>query len=200
MAQKPKLILGTASFGPVPYGAGVTKRIDLMEIEYILKAAKYGGIDILEGSELYGCDEVLSDKFELIYKVKHPYTINKVLRDVKRNRLMGLLYHHSQNSRAQDVKRYPNVDYSGASIYDSKQLTSQEEMIEVPLNIEDIRFANTIVPCKLVRSVFGRGELLKKYSVQECLDFVKNNPTIHGVIVGVNSLKEMNEILEAWNK
>jgi hypothetical protein len=197
--QKPKLILGTASFGPVPYGAGVTKRIDLMEIEYILKAAKYGGIDMLEGSELYGCDEVLSDKFELIYKVKHPYSISKAMVNLKRNRLMGLLYHHHQASKSQDMKHYPNVDYVGASVYDFKQLTGQEEMIEVPLNIEDTRFANITAPCKLVRSVFGRGELLKKYTVKECLAFVKNNPTVQGVIVGVNSLKEMNEVLEAWN-
>jgi hypothetical protein len=71
-------------------------------------------------------------------------------------------------------------------------------MVEVPLNLENHKFKGFTSPCKLARSVFGRGALLKQYSVKECLDYVKSISSVHAVVVGVNTVKEMEEILKAW--
>src|SRR5437879_4964770 len=100
-----KLILGTAEFNPqYPYGAGVTTPPTLEEIERILNCAHTGGIEILEGAESYHCDELLQDpRFELIYKVRHPYSIERVLHNVNRKRLLGLLYHHKIDTQAQPI-------------------------------------------------------------------------------------------------
>lgn len=195
-----KLILGTASFGPKPYGEGVTEPISLSDIASILEHAKHGGIKTLEGAEAYKCDAVLTNHFfDLIYKVTHPYSLDRVLESTGRHSLMGLLYHHGYESKSQLPLQHRRISYGGASIYSHKQLTGSEEMVEVPLNLENREFESFTAPCKLVRSVFGRGSLLKKYSVKECLDYVKSVPNVHGVIVGVNSVRELEEILKAWN-
>ena len=196
-----KLILGTASFGPVAYGEGVVEPPTSDEIARILDVAHKGGIRTLESAEAYKVDlDILSDpRFQLIYKVTHPYDLNTILVDFERDYLTGLLYHHSYESRAQMPIDDSRIQYRGASVYSHGQLSGQEDMVEVPLNIEDTTFKNLTSPCKLVRSVFGRGKLLKQYSVKECLDFVKANPTVHGVIVGVNAAREMEEILKAWS-
>lgn len=198
--QRPKLILGTAEFGPIAYGEGRTEPISLTDIRMILQAAKRGGISILEGAEAYDCDEVLQDlTFDLIYKVRHPYNLGRVLERTGRRELMGLLYHHSEVSRGNDVGNTRCIaGYWGASIYSYKQLNGNETMIEVPLNLENREFENLTAPCKLVRSVFGRGKLLETHTVKECLDYVKSLPNVHGVVVGVNSVRELEQILEAW--
>lgn len=198
---KPKLILGTAEFGPKPYGTA-KEPIALQEIDGILTLASKGGITILEGAEAYGCDAVLQNpKFDVIYKVTHPYSLNKVLKRLNRTELMGLMYHHGYKTAGQRLivgDRDNRCLYYGASIYQYTQHRGFEDIVEVPLNLEDNRFEKFTAPVKLVRSVFGRGELLKKYTVKECLDYVKSVPNVHGVVVGVNSKKELEEILKEW--
>jgi hypothetical protein len=197
-----KLILGTASFGPKAYGEGVTEPPTADEIKRILDIAFKGGIRILEGSEAYHCDWVFEDpRFQVIYKVTHPYSIIDVYQKIDPSRLLGLLYHHGHTTAAKSTKKGKGEYYVGSSIYDFEQIVGDEEMIEVPFNIEDVTFKDCLwdVPCKLVRSVFGRGKLLKTHSVKECLDFVKSDPSVHGVIVGVNSVAEIQEIIKAWN-
>lgn len=198
--QKPKLILGTANFGPKPYGV-LEKPLGLVDIRFILEFAKKHGITMLEGSELYGCDELLNDPtFDLIYKVKHPYNLGRVLERTGRKTLMGLMYHHSETTKAQKLHPHPAVGYQGASIYNFKQLLNTEDMVEVPLNLDDRTFEKADYDCKIVRSVFGRGELFKKYSVKECLDYIKGLSNVHGVVIGVDSVGQLEQVLEAWNK
>lgn len=194
-----KLILGTAEFGPVPYGTAKDP-VPLAEIDGILNLAAKGGITILEGSEYYGCDVVLQNpKFDVIYKVDSPYSLDRCLMNTGRNRFMGLLYHHHDaHTKAQMPQKDPRVSYVGSAVYSHSQILGSEDMIQVPLNIDNREFEKVTAPVKIVRSIFGRGELLKKYSVKECLDFVKGNPTVHGVIVGVNSKAELEEVLKAW--
>jgi aryl-alcohol dehydrogenase-like predicted oxidoreductase len=196
-----KLILGTASFGPKPYGEGVTEPVPLMEIAKILTCAYKGGIEILEGAESYNCDQMLQDRrFDLIYKVRHPYSIERVLHQTNRLHLMGLLYHHKLDTTAQMPLEHSQVAYRGSSVYAHKQILGSEDIIEVPLNLENREFERTTAKVKLVRSVFGRGKLLEKYSVKECLDFVHDIPNVHGVIVGVNNVRELEEILKHWHR
>jgi hypothetical protein len=194
-----KLILGTANMGPKPYGLQ-QQAIGFNEVRFILNAAKRYGITMLEGSEAYNCDDALQyGKFDIIYKVTHPYNLNRVLEGLSRTSLLGLMYHHGFETRAQTMTHDPRVTYTGASIYTAGQLSGTEQIVEVPLNIEKRDFESLTAPCKIVRSVFGRGELLKKYSVKDCLDYVKSIPNVHGVIVGVNNVKELDEVMKAWH-
>lgn len=194
-----KLILGCAEFGPKPYGTA-KEPISLAEVDRILTLASSAGIDILEGAESYNCDSVLQNpKFDVIYKVIAPFSLDRVLSRINKPRLLGLMYHHTKETQAQMPYNDIRVVYRGSSVYKHSQIFGSEEILEVPLNLENREFEKTTANVKLVRSVFGRGELLKKYSVKDCLDFVKSNPTVHGVIVGVNSKRELEEILKAWN-
>lgn len=200
MSHKAKLILGTANFGPQAYGQ-LKEPLSLTQIDILMDRARKYGIKILEGSELYQCDDVLSkQQFELIYKVKHPYSLATILSRLGRSRLLGLMYHHGFDTQSVDINRRGEVDYTGASIYKANQLTGYEQMVEVPLNLEQRQFEMEQYPCKIVRSVFGRGELLKKYSVKECLEYVCKNPTVHGVIIGVDNIKQLDEIMMAWKE
>lgn len=195
-----KLILGTAEFSPKAYGDGVTDPVSLNEVRMILNKAKQGGINILEGAEDYHCDEVLQDlRFELIYKVRHPYSLNTILERTQRTSLMGLMYHHWPEQKAFWPAKDPRVMYTGVSVYTHGQVHSHSDMVEVPLNLEDRRFEKLDATCKLARSVFGRGKLLKQYSVKDCLDYVKSLQNVHGVVIGVNSVKELDEVLKAWH-
>lgn len=194
-----KLILGTASLGPIAYGEGIVNPPSSEEVNKILDCAASGGIETLEGAEAYQCDPLLQDtRFNLIYKVTHPYDLNSKLVDLERDYLMGLMYHHSYTSRPQMPLLDARIQYIGASVYDYLQLIGSEGILEVPLNIEDGRFKAITAPCKLARSVFGRGTLLKQYSIKECLDFVKAIPSVHGIVVGVNSTTELEQILKVW--
>ena len=193
-----KLILGTAEFGPTPYGTA-KEPIALAEIDGILKMAHHAGIEILEGAESYKCDAVLQNpKFDIIYKVQSPFSLDRILGRINKSHLMGLLYHHTYETKGQMPYNDIRVIYRGSSVYKHQQILGSEEMIEVPLNLENREFEHTFAPVKIVRSVFGRGELLKKYTIKECLDFVKSNPTVHGVVIGVNSKQELEEILKNW--
>lgn len=200
MSQKPKLILGTANFGLKAYGQ-LSEPLSMNDISFILDYARKHGISLLESSELYDCDVALGrQEFDLIYKVKHPYNLDRIMEKLGRSSLLGLLYHHGYNTFKQEVRKDARVQYNGASVYHKDQLVGTEGMIEVPLNLENREFENTVYPCKIVRSVFGRGELLKRYTVKECLNYVKHNSTIHGVIVGVDSIKQLEEICRIWNE
>lgn len=194
-----KLILGTAEFGPKAY-ATAKEPLSLNLIRIIMNAAHHYGITTLEGAEDYHCDEVLKDlRFELIYKVRHPYNIHQVLENTGRRNLLGLMYHHWPTDRASQVMKHPALSYTGSSVYTHGQVSSSDEMVEVPLNLENKTFEKMTAPCKLVRSVFNRGELLKTKTVKECLDYVKSLPNIHGVVVGVNSVAELEEIVKQWH-
>lgn len=193
-----KLILGTAEFGPKAYGTA-TEPIPLAEVEKIFRIAYKGGIETLEGAESYKCDTLLQNTaFNVIYKVTHPYNLDGILKRLQRTRLTGLLYHHGFITPSQMPLQDVRIDYRGSSVYSHKQILGSEDIIEVPLNIENTEFEKVGATVKLVRSVFGRGELLKKYSVKDCLDFIKKNSTVHGVVVGVNSGRELEEILKYW--
>ena len=193
-----KLILGTANWSRRPYGL-LKEPLSLNLISQITDFARKNGITTLESAEAYGCDESLGHtSFDLIYKVTHPYNLNRIKEKLGRREFMGLLYHHGQDTRGVSMKQHLEVHYVGSSVYTRGQVDPNDQMVEVPLNLENREFENFVAPCKIVRGVFGRGELLKKYSIKECLDFIKGNKTVHGVVVGVDNIKQLEEILEAW--
>jgi hypothetical protein len=192
-----RLILGTAEFAPQGY-AGYPA-LSATEIGSILSLAKEGGINILDTADSYDCyaDLRLRAKGFCIYTKTRDWKVQLNWGD---NELRGILYHY-QNVEAPVelpfVHRWVNL---GVSVYNKSQLPANvSRILQVPFNLENREFAECFNDYRtvFVRSVFGRGELLKKYSIKECLDFVKAYRP-DGVIVGVRSTKELEDILTAW--
>lgn len=74
-------------------------------------------------------------------------------------------------------------------------------VVQWPLNLADRRYATSVKPYFTVfaRSVFLQGKLLQMgYSVSDCLGFVLRQPVDY-VVVGVNSVTEMEQIIRAAN-
>ncbi len=191
------LILGTAEFSLTGYAGKPC--LSIGAVRDILKLAKEGGITLLDTAESYGCTDLLQTfaKGFCIYTKTRDW---KVQLDWGDNELRGILYHYQPNEAVKDlpfVHRWVNL---GASVYDKAQLPSNtSRILQVPFNIENREFEGVFDDYRtvFVRSVFGRGKLLEKYSVKECLDFVKAYRP-DGVIVGVNSARELEGILTAW--
>lgn len=173
-----KLILGTAEFGMRPYGDGITAPPNRQEILKILNLAWESGIDTLDTADTYGTEAItdLFGGFKQIFKSR---------------KVQGAYYHYAPGeSRIEGVKQ--------ASVYDLEQVQGLDSVI-VPLNINNTLFKDVKAPIVYVRSVFDRGKLLKEgYTVKDCLTFVKRHSP-QGVIVGVNSVKELEDILKAWS-
>lgn len=192
-----QLILGTAEFNPEGY-TGKPCPSD-KEISAILALAREAGITLLDTAESYGCAYTIKKlaKGFCIYTKTRDW---KVQLDWGQNELRGILYHYEPNEASLDlpfVHRWVNL---GVSVYDRAQLPSNtSRILQVPFNIEKREFEDCFEDFRtvFVRSVFGRGELLKKYSVKECLDFVKSYRA-DGIIVGASSAKELEQILTAW--
>lgn len=174
------LILGTAEFNPKGYAG--TKCPSKKEITKILHLAWEGGIRTLDCAEAYNCYDPLNPlytKFHRIWKNRERVTY-------RRN-----YYHYKQTE-----KRLEGITH--ASVYTLDQLMGLQSAI-VPVNLNNTTFTWQMFKTPLYfRSVFDRGLLLKQgYSVRGCLKFVKKFPN-DGVIVGVKSAKELEEILKVW--
>ncbi len=175
-----RLILGTAEFGPQPYGEGVKAPPTKIEIVRILNLAWEAGIRTLDTSDQYGTEPIdsLFVGFDRLFKSRQE---------------KSAYYHYKQLEE-------PIKGIKKASVYTPAQVQGLEEAI-VPFNINNTTFLGQALPPRTcIRSVFDRGRLLKAgYSVKDCLSFVKRANAPGGVIVGVNSVKELTQILKAWN-
>lgn len=169
----PQLVLGTAEFGHPEYAPHPTRQ----EIVRILNLAWRAGIRTLDTADTYNGYNGLYGGFKLLEKTR------AIGRDI---------YHYQPGEAAKDVKR--------ASVYDVAQLTDQLELAIVPIHINKTDFIRRYPQrCAVfARSVFANGKLFEEgYSVFDCLDFVNRLP-LTGVIVGVRSVKELEQILEAY--
>lgn len=192
-----QLIIGTAEFSPNGYAG--QPYVPLSEVRSILSLAREAGITLLDTAESYGCVEILRKEAKgfCVYTKTRDWRVNLNWGD---NELRGILYHYQEMEPVIDlpfVHRWVNL---GVSVYNKSQLPSNtSRILQIPFNLENRMFAECFDDYRtvFVRSVFGRGELLKKYSVQECLNFVKAYRP-DGVIVGVKTAKELEDILLAW--
>jgi hypothetical protein len=174
-----QLILGTAEFNKDGY-AGKPCPSE-KEIVRILNLAWEGGIRTLDCADSYNTEwvEKYFGGFDRIYK--------------SRNSASSAAWYHYRPGEA--VK----VGIARASVYDIEQLAGLRETI-VPFNINNVAFGNVLFlnSAPIIRSIFDRGRLLEQgYTVRDCLSFVARHHN-SGAIVGVNSAKELQEILTAW--
>ena len=194
--DKSRLILGTAEFNPIGYSDILP--VSGTEIVRILHCAKEGGINIIDTAESYNCYNILKTfaKGFCIYNKTRDWKVNLNWGD---NELRGLLYHYGNEEKVIDfpfIHRWVNL---GASVYNKSQIPESTRIIQIPFNIENTEFINCFNTHRtiFVRSVFKRGKLLKKYSIKECLHFASEYRP-DGIIVGVKSVKELEEILKVY--
>ncbi len=189
-----RLILGTAEFGHPGY-----PKMAIKEAKAILALAREGGINMIDTAPSYNCEELIAKEAKgfCIYTKTRDWKVNLNWGD---NELRGILYHYGYDEAEIDlpyVHRWVNL---GVSVYKPEQLpVNVQRIIQVPFNIENQTFKGVFVDYRtvFVRSVFNRGEALKGHTVKECLDFVKGfRPD--GVIVGVQTAKEFEDILKVW--
>lgn len=196
--MKSPLILGTAEFNPDGYNS--MEVVTVPEVKKIFALAREAGINLLDTAESYGCHSLIKDyaKGFSIYTKTRDWSVNLNWGD---NELRGILYHYRFNEERAlmpHIHRWVNL---GSSVYLKAQLPEEvTRIIQVPFNIKDCSFISVFDTYRtvFVRSVFGRGELLKEYSVKDCLAFVSRYRP-DGIIVGVKSAAELEEILQAAN-
>lgn len=191
-----KLILGTAEFHPLGYmGMPI---VPIQEIRKIISCAKEGGINMIDTAEAYSCHDVIRKEAKgfCIYTKTRDWKVNL---DWGENELRGILYHYSQEEEPVElpfIHRWVNL---GVSVYTPYQLPENKaRILQIPFNIENTTFINCFEDYRTiyVRSVFGRGKLIEKYGIQDCLKFVEGfRPD--GIIVGVQTTKELEEILKS---
>lgn len=173
-----QLIIGTAEFDVQGYAG--KPRPSKREIVQILNRAYEAGVRTLDCADTYGTEDIdgLFSGFKRLFKTREVPL------------LKGRYYHYKPGEA--------NGFHDQASVYDVEQLQGLKRAI-VPMSLADTRFTNVKhLEDIYARSVFNRGKLLEEgYTVRECLTFVyRQQPT--GIIVGVSSLKELEEVLTAW--
>ena len=190
------LILGTAEFNPAGY-ANIAPLEDA-EKRRILGLARECGINMIDTAESYNSGEFIKNNAKgfCIYTKTRDW---KVQLDWGPNELRGILYHYQPTENPIQlpfIHRWVNL---GVSVYDQAQIPDERRILQIPYNIEMPEFERCFTTHRnvFVRSVFGRGTLLETHTLADCLaDVLKHRPD--GIIVGVKSARELEDIILAW--
>lgn len=184
-----KLYIGTANWGK-PYGMNQVK-VSHEEIQDILTIAD-GALCGIETAWDYDClDELegLGDQFDIIFKADDPDHFDRA------NDMIGdvvCMKHHA-----------PYKEHRCCSVYAPSDGHWRCDTWEIPLNIVDQRFMGYIDSHRgcIARSVFIQGLAFQMPDFHGipfyhlCWNFVRNNPNIDGIVVGVDSAKQLEDIL-----
>jgi hypothetical protein len=185
-----KIILGTAHFAD-EYG---WNHVKAKEVHKILDKALDLGIDTIETAYDYHCLDALATKksdFNFIFKC-----------DTMTQKKIGM----EALTHADIMKHHPpyNDGWKAISVYNSSsRFGPGVEMVEFPYNLIDQRFG-VIIPSEceiIVRSVFIQGLAFQMPDFHGipfyhlCWNFVRNNPNIDGIVVGVDSAAQLEDIL-----
>ena len=186
-----KVYVGTANWGK-PYGVAQTKVSD-KEIDKILDVAHDHDCGI-ETAWDYGCMDklfCLSEHFDIIFKGDEDSQFDlacMIIGDIIP------MKHHA-----------PYDGCENRSIYDPKD--GGLGLMEFPLNLVDQRFLPYLSDASenLARSVFIQGLAFGMPDFHGipfyhlCWNFVRNNHHIDGIVVGVDSAKQLEDILSIPN-
>lgn len=194
-----KLILGTANFGQEYNG----KLVSEQEISRILFYCLSNGIRTLDTAAAYNWQVPETCKFDVITKIRVGDKIPPI------GSVTGCLVHHIEDFDDLWPKIQGKGYDVGLSVYNSDLPCSVTELdiLQFPHNIEHGYLKHAVVSWQedspktklVVRSIFGRGELLKRYSVEDCFKCVKHDlGGIWGVVVGVDSLNQLQEVYEGF--
>jgi len=200
-----RLGLGTAQWGVPRYGVAGSGRPTAETVAEMLRLGRTHGIDLLDTAHAYGDAEAViggvqscvGDELRIVTKtmaVRAPrISIEAVtavvaafagsLTRLRRQRVYGLLVHHSNDLLAQggdrlwaameDLRSEGKVAKIGVSVYDPEQLEAIVQryaptLVQLPLSVYDRRFERTVLLAALkradievhARSAFLQGLLL----------------------------------------
>ena len=186
-----KIILGTANFGE-EYG---WSHVKAKEVNKILDTALDLGIDTIETAYDYHCWDTLKERrndFKFIWKCD---TIDEIM--TGHELLDGnivLMKHHP-----------PYIEWKHRSVYNPDDCSWG--MCEFPYNIVDQRFGKHLgnYGYSMARSVFIQGLAFGMPDFHGvpfyhlCWNFVRNNPNIDGIVVGVDTAEQLKDILSIPN-
>lgn len=186
-----KVIVGTANFKK-EYGC---RRVKAKNIYDILDSAYDLGIDTIETAHDYDCLNILenyADVFDIIYKCDTENELNEA-RLYLGHKVIPMKHHK------------PYDGWDNRSIYNPSE--GYIGMIEFPYNLIDQRFGNYLYePSEnIARSVFIQGLAfgmpdfhgIPFYHV--CWNFVRNNPNIDAIVVGVDTVEQLKDIMTIPN-
>jgi hypothetical protein len=190
-----RLCLGTAQFG-LEYPSGAVKPKDF-EIRNIIETAHEAGIRWADCAPAYGFQFTRKDwkvvvKFKAADLARVGYYIGQA----------DVIMSHEPKAEylVRAVKAAGFKGQIGASLYWPDPRPAWAPTVQFPLNLADRRYA-TLAAAKqytrFARSVFLQGKLLQMgYTVSQCLGFALRQPVDY-VVIGVNSVKELEDILAA---
>ena len=184
-----RLAIGTANW-KLPYGTP-KHRVPDEEWHDILDFCQCNGIDMLDTSVAYNTVDIGNTYFRKVIKVKQVGSIKEAVRYDP----YCIMAHGTPNIK--QIRLFWN-GLVGASIYSPAEIPqSPIDVIQVPYNLYDRRFEPYFADLKKrgveihVRSVFLQGKLLEAASPFECISFCLMNPCVDRLILGVDSLKQL---------
>jgi len=200
-----KICLGTVQFG-LNYGIE-KKKIEISEIDKILTMALENGISVLDTAQNYGDSEKIigkfkkSSNFKIISKISSTSLndtnnleqLKRVLKNSLDNLripfLDGLLLHKPEDLKNTDFLNNLNIlkeegyfTNLGVSIYSPD---------EANLALEELKIFDNFLEDEIRKLNCSKLSFL--------LNFVKKNKKIDYIIVGIESLENLEEIIEAYN-
>lgn len=184
-----RVILGTANFGE-EYGWSQTKA---REVHKIMDKALDLGIDTIETAYDYHCLDTLCERkkdFNFIFKADTEGQFREAEDSLG---FVARMKHHPPFYKG----------WEGISMLDpSEPFDADVKLVEIPYNIVDQRFGEYVISESeiIARSVFIQGLAFKMPDFHGipfyhlCWNFVRNNPNIDGVVVGVDTAAQLEDI------
>jgi hypothetical protein len=186
-----KIYVGTANWGQ-EYGINKVK-VSPGEIDKILEVADANDCGI-ETAWDYNCMEALrglSDQFDIIFKCDTAEQL-EASRQIMGRSILPMKHHP------------PYRSWANRSIYSPEY--HSDYVTEFPYNIVDQRFRYySGTQMALARSVFIQGLAFGMPDFHGipfyhlCWNFVRNNPNIDGIVVGVDTSEQLKDILSIPN-
>jgi len=194
-----RIAIGTANFGKEYNGHKVSKK----DVDKILGYAQSSGIDTLDCATAYGWDWTqVNSYFNIILKIRAGE--QKQYEDDDRVELMA----HSW----EDYEKIDDVYLNSVSLYEpewgleSHDIGINLAVAQIPYSLYDRRFEHWMERAFCdeytkteihVRSIFLRGKIIEDgIPAEECLKFVLCNPYVDKVILGVDSIEQLQRNLD----
>ena len=188
-----RIAIGTANWGQEYNGS----KLSDSEIDKILGYMQCSGIDTIETATAYGWSgwRDVPSYFKIVLKIRSSDW--PVLGLMEYGDRVTLMAHNASEYRELYVC---SETLRSASLYKPNELKSFMEKIEVPYSLYDRRFEDIINRYDgtiFVRSVFLRGKIIQDgIPAQECIKFCFCNPYVDKVIIGVDSVEQLQRNLD----
>jgi len=210
-----RIALGTANFGKA-YGLS-GKRVEESEQKEILDYCKEIGIDMIDTATAYEWDWTQTKGFKYVVRINERDTIERIHEIVESNPYCLMAHDHYTFNHLSEWLRYTKIK-KGISLYESfRQFVERAvSVVQLPYSVFDRRFEREVETPHVemhVRSIFLQGAVfLKKIPdhlkpiedkirhiqgydnpALTCILFCLLNPHVDRVIMGVDSLKQLQQ-------